>query len=53
VTLLFNSVQTVKNGSGNAASMALKGGADLTTAAGNALTLDHNGSQWTETARTV
>lgn len=53
VTLIFTGVLTVFNSLGGDTTIQLNGGANFTTAAGNTLTLAHNGVRWYEVARKV
>ncbi|MDD4976199.1 MAG: hypothetical protein PHY93_17715, partial [Bacteriovorax sp.] len=53
VTLIFDGICTVYNGTGAATNMRLSGGANYTSSSGSTLTLMHNGVQWYEISRTV
>lgn len=48
ITLIFTGVLTITSSTVNNASVYLKGGVNLTTAAGTAIQLQHNGTQWYE-----
>lgn len=53
VTLIFNGILTVGNGTSTAGNIRLNGSASFVTAPGSTLTLMHNGTQWYEIGRSA